>query len=41
MLYFLKDMMLGNIREPELGGISIYPNVVAAVVIIEIAVVGC
>lgn len=37
---FLNDPVLGNIREPELGGISIYPNVVAAVITITIATVG-
>lgn len=37
---FRNDPVLGNIREPELGGIVIYPNVVAAVVTIVIAVVG-
>jgi hypothetical protein len=37
---FLNDPVLGNIREPELGGISIYPNVVAAIITIAIAVVG-
>ncbi len=37
---FLNDPVLGNIREPELGVISIYPNVVAAVITIAIAVVG-
>jgi hypothetical protein len=37
---FLNDPVLGTVREPELGGISIYPNVVAALVTIAIAVVG-
>jgi hypothetical protein len=37
---FLNDPVLGKVREPELGGISIYPNVVAAVITIAIAVVG-
>jgi hypothetical protein len=37
---FLNDPVLGSVREPELGGISIYPNVVAALVTIAIAVVG-
>lgn len=37
---FLNDPVLGNVREPELGGIPIYPNVVAAMITIAIAVVG-
>jgi hypothetical protein len=37
---FLKDPVLGSVREPELGGISIYPNVVAALLTITIAAVG-
>jgi uncharacterized membrane protein YwaF len=37
---FLNDPVLGNIREPELGGIAIYPNVVAAMITIAIAIVG-
>jgi hypothetical protein len=37
---FLNDPVLGNVREPEFGGISIYPNVLAALVTIAIAVVG-
>lgn len=37
---FLGDPALGDIREPQLGGISIYPNVVAAVLTIAVAVVG-
>jgi hypothetical protein len=37
---FLNDPVLGNIRAPQVGGISIYPNVVAAVITIAIAVVG-
>ncbi|MCC3607656.1 MAG: hypothetical protein JGK24_31600 [Microcoleus sp. PH2017_29_MFU_D_A] len=37
---FLNDPVLGNVREPELSGISIYPNVVAAMLTIAIAVVG-
>jgi hypothetical protein len=37
---FLDDPVLGNIREPELGGIPIYPNVVAAMITIAIAMVG-
>lgn len=37
---FLNDPVLGNMREPELGGISIYPNVVAAMITIAIAIVG-
>ncbi|MCC3428191.1 MAG: hypothetical protein JGK12_30810 [Microcoleus sp. PH2017_01_SCD_O_A] len=37
---FLNDPVLGTVREPELGGISIYPNVVAALLTIAIAVVG-
>lgn len=34
---FLNDPVLGNIREPQLGGITIYPNVAAGVVTIAIA----
>jgi uncharacterized membrane protein YwaF len=37
---FLNDPVLGNVQEPELGGISIYPNVVAALITIAIAGVG-
>jgi hypothetical protein len=37
---FLQDPFLGNVRAPELGGISIYPNVVAALLTIAIAIVG-
>lgn len=37
---FLNDPVLGNIREPELVGIPIYPNVVAAVISIAIAGAG-
>ncbi|MFN6473364.1 MAG: hypothetical protein RMY36_027345 [Nostoc sp. SerVER01] len=37
---FLNDPVLGNIREPELGGISIYPNVVVAAIAIAIAIGG-
>jgi uncharacterized membrane protein YwaF len=37
---FLNDPVLGTIREPKLGGISIYPNVVAAVITIAIAMLG-
>jgi uncharacterized membrane protein YwaF len=37
---FLNDPVLGNIREPEFAGISIYPNVVAAMITIAIAVIG-
>jgi hypothetical protein len=37
---FLGDPVLGNIREPKLGGLSIYPNVVAALLTIAIAAVG-
>jgi hypothetical protein len=37
---FLNDPVLGNIREPEFAGISIYPNVVAAVITIAIATIG-
>jgi hypothetical protein len=37
---FLNDPVLGNIREPEFAGIAIYPNVVAAVLTIAIAIVG-
>lgn len=37
---FLNDPVLGNIREPQLGGMTIYPNVAAGVVTIAIAVAG-
>jgi uncharacterized membrane protein YwaF len=37
---FLNDPALGNVRAPELGGILIYPNVVAALLTIAIAAVG-
>jgi hypothetical protein len=37
---FLNDPVLGNIREPQLGGIIIYPNVVASVITIVIAMTG-
>ncbi|MBD3883715.1 hypothetical protein IFO70_18285 [Phormidium tenue FACHB-886] len=37
---FLNDPVLGNIREPELAGITIYPNVVAALVTVAIAISG-
>ncbi|AFY34067.1 hypothetical protein [Calothrix sp. PCC 7507] len=37
---FLNDPVLGNIREPELGGIAIYPNVVAALISIAVAISG-
>ncbi|UBF26826.1 hypothetical protein K9N68_02200 [Kovacikia minuta CCNUW1] len=37
---FLNDPVLGNVQEPELGGIPIYPNVVLAVITIAIAIVG-
>jgi hypothetical protein len=37
---FLGDPILGSVREPKLGGISIYPNVVAALLTIAIAAVG-
>ncbi|NJL36638.1 MAG: hypothetical protein HC899_07630 [Leptolyngbyaceae cyanobacterium SM1_4_3] len=37
---FLNDPVLGNIREPELFGIVIYPNVVAAIITIVIAIAG-
>lgn len=37
---FLNDPVLGNIREPELGGITIYPNVAASVITIAIAIGG-
>jgi hypothetical protein len=37
---FLNDPVLGNIREPQLGGIAIYPNVAAGMVTIAIAIVG-
>ncbi|MFN6565811.1 hypothetical protein [Dendronalium sp. ChiSLP03b] len=37
---FLNDPVLGNISEPELGGITIYPNVVASLLTIATALVG-
>lgn len=37
---FLNDPVFGNIREPELGGITIYPNVVVSVITIAIAIAG-
>lgn len=37
---FLNDPVLGDIREPQLGGIIIYPNVVASVITIVIAITG-
>lgn len=37
---FLNDPVLGNISEPELGGITIYPNVAASVITIAIAIFG-
>jgi len=37
---FLNDPVLGNVQEPELGGILIYPNVVAALITIAIAISG-
>jgi hypothetical protein len=37
---FVNDPLLGSIREPEWGGISIYPNVVAAMLTIAIATTG-
>ncbi|MBD0333975.1 MAG: hypothetical protein ICV62_00660 [Cyanobacteria bacterium Co-bin13] len=37
---FLNDPVLGGVRAPEFGGISIYPNVVAAALTIAIASAG-
>ena len=37
---FLNDPVLGNIREPSLGGITIYPNVAASVITIAFAIAG-
>lgn len=37
---FLNDPVLGNVREPEWFGITIYPNVVAGLVTIAIAIGG-
>ncbi|MCC5637742.1 hypothetical protein LC593_18225 [Nostoc sp. CHAB 5844] len=37
---FLNDPVLGNIREPELLGITIYPNVVASILTIAVALAG-
>jgi len=37
---FLNDPVLGNLQEPAIAGISIYPNVVAAVITIAIALIG-
>lgn len=37
---FLNDPVLGNVHAPKFGGISIYPNVMAGVVTIAIALTG-
>jgi hypothetical protein len=37
---FLNDPVLGNTPEPELFGITIYPNVVLSVITIAIAIAG-
>jgi uncharacterized membrane protein YwaF len=37
---FLNDPVLGSIREPQLGGITIYPNVAASVITIALAIAG-
>jgi hypothetical protein len=37
---FLNDSVLGNIPEPQIGGITFYPNVAAGVVTIAIAISG-
>ncbi|PSB29722.1 hypothetical protein [Stenomitos frigidus] len=37
---FLNDPVLGNVQEPQLGGIAIYPNVIAAIITIAIAAIG-
>ncbi len=37
---FVGDPVLGDFPEPELGGITIYPNVVASVITIAIAITG-
>lgn len=37
---FLNDPVLGSIREPTLGGLTIYPNVVSGVITIAIAIAG-
>lgn len=37
---FLNDPVLGNVSAPQFGGISIYPNVMAGVITIAIALTG-
>ena len=37
---FLDDPVLGNIREPKLAGITIYPNVVIGTIAIAISAIG-
>jgi len=37
---FLNDPVLGSVPAPQLGGIAIYPNVIAAIITIAIAVMG-
>ncbi|GEM_PF-1691019 len=37
---FLNDPVLGNVRPTQFGGISIYPNVMAGVITIAIALTG-
>ena len=37
---FLNDPVLGSIREPQLGGITIYPNVAASLITIALAIAG-
>lgn len=37
---FIGDPVLGDFPEPELAGITIYPNVVASVITIAIAITG-
>jgi hypothetical protein len=37
---FLNDPVVGSIREPQLSGITIYPNVAASVITIALAIAG-
>lgn len=37
---FLNDPVLGNVREPELNGITIYPNVALGIITTAIAIAG-
>lgn len=37
---FIGDPVLGDFPEPQIGGITIYPNVIASVITIAIAIAG-